>query len=129
MLNGGCGSKGAGFPVKIGKLIIKKIKQVDRSDGDVLSVPTGKIWTPLYYDVEVHEGESYHYSVPQIYPDHYKGGSGWFRGTAYFFPTRKDFVSYKMARREYNPLAQEFFLCLEPLSNVNASFTFYFLEE
>ena len=112
----------------VGRLVLKQIYQVKNSNGRTFKIPEGKVWVPLYYEVSVHKGESYNYSTPYIYPDRYKKGKGWFRGTCYRFPVKTDFVSYKLAKSNRRALAEEFALFYDPKSDVDATFTFYFLE-
>jgi hypothetical protein len=115
---------------KLGVLITKRFTQTHTNNGLTLSVPAGKIWTPLYFEVKVNIGESYNYSIPYIYPDKYATG-GWFIDTKYSFPIKADFVSYKYSKRNNKALAGDFaVLCDRVYSDkLNASIVLYFLEE
>jgi len=115
---------------KLGVLITKRFTQTHTNNGLTLSVPAGKIWTPLYFEVKVNIGESYNYSIPYIYPDKYATG-GWFIDTKYSFPIKPDFISYKYSKRNNKALAGDFaVLCDRVYSDkLDASIVLYFLEE
>jgi hypothetical protein len=115
---------------KLGVLITKRFTQTHTNNGLTLSVPAGKIWTPLYFEVKVNIGESYNYSIPYIYPDKYATGD-WFIDTKYSFPIKPDFISYKYSKRNNKALAGDFaVLCDRVYSDkLNASIVLYFLEE
>ncbi|MGD0756693.1 MAG: SHOCT domain-containing protein [Bacteroidales bacterium] len=115
---------------KLGVLITKRFTQTHTNNGLTLSVPAGKIWTPLYFEVKVNVGESYNYSIPYIYPDKYATG-GWFIDTKYSFPIKADFVSYKYSKRNNKALAGDFAVLCDRVytDKLNASIVLYFLEE
>ena len=110
---------------KLGVLIIKKYTHTLDNNGFALNIPSGKMWTPLYYEVE----NCSDYVFPTIFVQR-NTSTGWARSSSYYFPQKKDFISYKVSQRNTKALAGEKAIMFTSFASCKSVFyTFYFLEE
>lgn len=109
-----------------GKLIIKQFKHNRNSNGLTFDIPTGKMWTPLYFE---YSNNCEYITIPRIFTERLSS-SGWERASSYLFPQKKDFVSWKVSARNNKALSGEIAVMFyEEEYCEEVTYTFYFLEE
>lgn len=85
--------------IEVGTIV--KVQFNCRNGGSKLFVPSGKMWTPLYYEVIT---DDYSYRIPQIYPKKAYRGGGWLKSEAYKFPEKENFTSYKISKQNHRAI-------------------------
>jgi hypothetical protein len=71
---------------ELGVLVIKKFIN-DRNNNEInLHVPTGKIWTPLYFETQ---SDCPYNSIPMIFTER-ESATGWARSSSYYFYRKKN---------------------------------------
>jgi len=111
---------------KTGRLIIKKFIHDKRNNGFLLNIPTGKMWTPLYFD---YSRNCEYITQPMIYTERLSS-KGWENASSYHFPLKKEFDSYKVSIRNNKALSGEkAIMFTENEYCEKILYTFYFIEE
>ncbi len=113
---------------EIGVLINKKFTNNRNNNGINLHVPSGKMWTPLYYELESTSGNCSYTSIPKLYAKR-ETTTGWERSSSYYFFKKEDFVSYSVAQRNDKAVSGDFAIMCEDRYCESESFLLYFLEE
>jgi hypothetical protein len=113
---------------KLGALKICRFTLTIHNNGIDLNIPDGKLWTPLYYEVESTSSNCYSVPIPRIFTER-QTSIGWVRSSSYFFPEKKDFVSYRLARRNNKAFAGEKRIMCDDSYCDRVSYVFYFLVE
>lgn len=94
--------------------------------GVKLSVPSDKMWTPLYFEAQT---KDFFYRKPQIYPKKSSRGRGWLKSESFYFPEKKDFQSYKISKQNYKAIYGDGEQAVLVDCNGNVRYTAFFYEE
>lgn len=94
--------------------------------GVKLSVPSDKMWTPLYYEIQT---KDFFYKRPQIYPKKASSGRGWLKSESFIFPEKEDFQSYKISKQNHKAIYGDGEQAVLVDCNGNVRYTAFFYEE
>jgi len=133
------GGKEVGKIVKIEKVLTRSKR------GSVITIPEGKMWTPLYYSYE-DLGNNYAINVPMILTkkcnntsvgrtwyyeniyDDVSTNTWWYKTSRFYFPEREDFISIKVCKRNGKAITGMNVIMIDGVY-FNVRYTLYFLEE
>ena len=115
---------------QIGVIVTMEVKTSLANTGgsglELIKVPHGKMWTPLYY--ELRQGSE---KYPTIYFFPLKTAYGFLKSEAYLFDVTKErFVSYKYSKQNHQAFAgQGDAAVVIPSYSPTSTYLIYFLEE
>ena len=113
---------------RLGVLIKKECTFSNNNNGIVLSIPEGKMWTPIYYEYTDCQRCS-QIIAPIIFTER-SGKKNWSRDSGFDFPEKDDFISYKVCKRNRKAIGErEICIGLEDVSCESIKYILYFIEE
>jgi hypothetical protein len=103
-----------------------KVRFNCRNGGAKISVPSDKMWIPLYYEVSTQDPI---YVSPKLFPKKASSGSGWLISESYLYPSKSDFQSYKISKQNNRAFYGDGESAVLVDCNRSLEFTAIFLEE